>query len=85
MAGPATIAGQLTIITLAIGLLGIIVKIGSNILEHMQWIELMMIDYAERTGASVPGWLLEKHRKVNGNSKHYDKVDGEDKGQSNHA
>ena len=69
MSLPGTLGGQLTIISVSIGIIVIIWRVGSAVVEHLQWLELVVIDYAKRTGYPLPEWLLKKHIQVNGNHK----------------
>jgi hypothetical protein len=72
---PSTLGGQLTIIILTITLSGLLWRALHNLMEHLRWIELMWLEFARQNGNDVPDWLLKKHRKVNGNEKHYQEMD----------
>ena len=73
---PATFGGQITLLIGVFTLIGIGIKTlkvynahREEELQHQEWLELCIINYAKQTGFPLPKWLLDKHILINGNSK----------------
>jgi len=97
---PATFGGQLTLLisllTLVTLTIGVRKAVRAHTIEekrkheldaqHREWFELLLIDFARRTGYRIPKELIEKHMRINGNSKlssdEKDRIYGEDRPRS---
>jgi hypothetical protein len=73
---PATFGGQLTLLVSVLTLIGMTYA-GHRVYkkrilqeqQHQEWVELLFLWYAQQTGYPVPKELIERHMKINGNSK----------------
>ena len=69
---PATLGGQITLVLgIVLSVLAIAKILDSKyreIIKHAEWFELLMIDYARRTGYELPKDLIDRHMKLNGNA-----------------
>lgn len=73
---PATLGGQITL------LIGICTLVGfawaahrtysKHIIEeqqHQEWLEILLMWYAQETGYALPKEIIERHQRINGNAK----------------
>lgn len=73
---PSTFAGQLTILSISLGILVILFKAKkvydkrqAEDSQHREWLELVFLEYCRKTGYPVSDLLIKKHMKINGNIK----------------
>ena len=73
---PSTLAGQFTIVSLALGILVILLrakraydKNTAEEAQHRAWLEELWLEKCRNDGTPVSEELIKKHMKINGNSK----------------